>query len=228
MIDINPINPKKLKERMELLGYKQASLAKVLKVDQTLIGKMLNGKVPQSKHLANLCRVLGTSIDYMTDLTDDPEAGALPVSPAAVLAEQLSELTDVVMVNSVNIALGMGDFALFDEQPEETQMPFSRTWIRQFSSAPPNKLYFATGFGDSMNPTIQDADIVLIDTSKTIPTQANRIWAIIHNTGGQIKRLVHTETGYKIVSDNPNIPAENAIPDTLHIIGRVVAIMRKV
>lgn len=228
MSEIQPINPQKVQERMTLLGYKQASLAKVLKVDQTLIGKILLGKVPHTKHLPALARTLGTSSDYLTDLTDDAEIGAPKATTADILNRQIAMQNDLIQISEVDVSLGMGGVGFLDDTSVLRQLSFPRIWVEQFTTSPSNKLFIAKGFGDSMYPTIGDGDIVLIDTSQNNPIISDKIWAITYYGGGQIKRLRHHQGGFKILSDNPNVPEEIAMDGEMHVIGRVVAVVRRV
>jgi phage repressor protein C with HTH and peptisase S24 domain len=184
----------------------------------------LSGESKNSAHLHKIARGLETSPSYLTGETDDPRTGAIPKPTASLISEQL----DAVQIAELNLSLGMGGSAIFDDEISQKQRVFSRAWIQQFTNTHPSKLYFATGFGDSMNPTINDADIVLIDTGQRSPNQTDRIWAITHYGGGQIKRLRHFGKGYKIISDNPDLSDEISMDGELSVIGRVVAIMRKV
>ncbi|KKW92470.1 hypothetical protein YP76_10060 [Sphingobium chungbukense] len=105
---------------------------------------------------------------------------------------------------------------------------FSLSWLRQFTNAPPDKVVLATGTGDSMTPTILDSDMVMIDTSQREVRMADKIWAAAYGQTGIIKRLRPMPDGsVKILSDNPNVPPETAYDGELHVVGRIVAIIRK-
>ena len=83
--------------------------------------------------------------------------------------------------------------------------------------------------GNSMEPTLADADVLLIDESQCAP-QSRKIYAIRRPDGEiSIKRLIHTMTqGWIIRSDNPDKacypdePASDSSIGHLAIIGRVV------
>ncbi|WP_163000318.1 XRE family transcriptional regulator [Sphingobium yanoikuyae] len=127
-----------------------------------------------------------------------------------------------------DIAYGMGAGGYVDIPVTGETYRFSESWIRQFTRAPASKLFFATGTGDSMSPTILDSDIVLIDTSEHEVRMADRIWAAAYGQAGIIKRLRPMPNGsVKILSDNQNVAPETAYDGELHVVGRVVAIVRK-
>ncbi|KNH02632.1 transcriptional regulator [Qipengyuania citrea LAMA 915] len=80
-----------------------------------------------------------------------------------------------------------------------------------------------------MAPTIGSNDQMLIDRSIDTLRIADQIWAFTFGGFGMVKRLRPRPDGsVAILSDNPNVPEDRAVDDELFIIGRVVAIVRKV
>lgn len=135
---------------------------------------------------------------------------------------------DDVEIEQWDVAYGMGAGGYLDLPTTGERHKFSRSWLRQFTSAPPEKIFLADGTGDSMFPTILDADKVMIDTTQREVRMADRIWAAAFGQVGIIKRLRPSPDGsVKILSDNPSVPPEVAYDNELFIVGRVVAIIRK-
>lgn len=135
---------------------------------------------------------------------------------------------DEVEIQQWDIAYGMGGGTFLDLPVTGDRHKFSRSWLRQFTHAPASQIFLAAGTGDSMTPTILDADIVVIDTSQREVRMADRIWAAAYGQTGIIKRLRPMPDGsVKILSDNPNVSPETAYDGELSIVGRVVAIVRK-
>lgn len=135
---------------------------------------------------------------------------------------------DEVEIQQWDIAYGMGGGGYVDLPVTGEKHKFSRSWLRQFTHAPSDKVFLASGTGDSMTPTIMDADIVVIDTSQKEVRQGDRIWAAAYGQTGIIKRLrPMPDGGVKIISDNAAVPPETAYDGELHIVGRIVAIIRK-
>lgn len=135
---------------------------------------------------------------------------------------------DDVEIEQWDVAYGMGAGGYLDLPTTGERHKFSRSWLRQFTSAPPEKIFLADGTGDSMFPTILDADKVMIDTTQREVRMADRIWAAAFGQVGIIKRLRPSPDGsVKILSDNPSVPIEVAYDGELHVVGRVVAIIRK-
>jgi phage repressor protein C with HTH and peptisase S24 domain len=98
--------------------------------------------------------------------------------------------------------------------------------VHQF---PFDKLFWATSSGTSMMPAILDSDILLIDTLQQVPRMWDRFWAIDMNGMGMVKSLRPGKDGaMRIISLNPDFPEEVAYDGEMNVIGRVVAIVRKV
>lgn len=122
----------------------------------------------------------------------------------------------------------MGGGSIYDSPVQAEKMSFSRAWIRNFTTSPTSQLVFASGTGDSMYPTIHDRDILLIDMSQKTPAMADQIWALTQYGHGMIKRLRPTRDGYSILSDNPSVPPDTAADGSMTIVGRVIAVMRRI
>ncbi|MEO6360611.1 MAG: S24 family peptidase [Sphingomicrobium sp.] len=104
---------------------------------------------------------------------------------------------------------------------------FSRTWLRQITTTPPDELYWARGRGNSMAPTINEGEPCLIDRREQSPRDADLIWAFSWGDIGAIKRLRPMPDGtVKLLSDNPAVPSETAHGSEIHIFGRVVAVVK--
>lgn len=110
-----------------------------------------------------------------------------------------------------------------------TKRKFDRAWLRRYTDAKPDQLFFCEGIGNSMEPLIFNHDMLLIDTSQTGIRMSDQIWAIAYGNCGSIKRLRPTpDGGIKMMADNPLVSDETAYDGEIHIIGRVVGVFRKI
>lgn len=78
--------------------------------------------------------------------------------------------------------------------------------------------------GDSMSPTIMDAELLLLDTSEATRTDIvdGRVYAFLLGDEGFVKRLRRDQRGLVMSSDNPLFPDMRPLEDdVLTIIGRV-------
>lgn len=134
---------------------------------------------------------------------------------------------DVVEISEIDLRYGLGGTYL-DNPVSSEKRKFSREWLRQFTHTPPEHLFWTVGDGDSMEPTIRSGEVVLVDTSQTTPRMAEGIWAMAMGEIGMIKRLHFAGKGrIELLSDNKVIPPIVVGEDELHVVGRVVAVVRR-
>ena len=134
---------------------------------------------------------------------------------------------DLVPVREIDLAYGMGATYLDVPITEEVHH-FPRAWLRRYTRSAPDKLYFAQGIGDSMEPTLHDSDLLLIDTAQRQLNTADRIWVLTYADCGMIKRLRPIPGGgVELWSDKKEVSPFTAYDGEIEIIGRVVAVQRK-
>ncbi len=146
--------------------------------------------------------------------------GAFPKSEAE---------SDTVELPELDVAYGMGSTYIHDAPVKFQMRTFSRAWVRQFTGSPFDRLYWATGNGTSMMPAILDNDILLIDKAQQTPRMWDQFWAVEMHGLGMVKALRPGREGaMRLISINPDWPEELAYDGEMTVIGRVVAIVRKV
>lgn len=220
--------------------HEQASVASG--VPKPTISKILAYSTePKASTLAAIAAAAGVSVDYVLTGSGVVDAFMEPIREQPTTGDTLSEGPaqlakrskfssvddpDLVQVQEIDLRFGLGATDLEMPVTSEVQT-FSRSWLRRYTRARPEKVYFAQGVGDSMAPTIHDSDLVLIDTSEQTVRVADKIWAVAYSGSGMVKRLRQTPNGVRIMSDNPAVPDEIAYDGELHVLGRVVGIFRK-
>lgn len=214
----------RLLECMKSREIGQTQLARRIGVSQQTIGKLTRNESRSSVHLHKIARELGTTAEYLSGETDDPNQGA----SAYLDKKSALEDMDLVPVREIDLNFGMGA-TYMDVPVTENIRHFPIDFLRSYTRAKPDQLMWAQGLGDSMNPTIADQDLLLIDCSQQNLSLADKIWAVAFGEVGMIKRLRPKPDGsIEILSDNPNVPNDQAVDGELHILGRVVAIVRKI
>lgn len=154
-------------------------------------------------------------------------AEQLQVSVDAILGAQGSEPLDMVTVNEIDLAYGLG--GTYSDGPIESQvLHFPRTWVESITATPPQLLTFARARGDSMQPTIQDGDIVLIDRSIRTIREQDAHWALTIGEIAMIKRVRVKGERVAILSDNDRIPPDDVHHEEVNVVGRVVFIGRRI
>lgn len=208
----------RIQARLDAQRMSQAELARRVGIRQSTVNSLIRGQSRSSSYLHKIARELETSIEYLTGETDDPSEGyAPPVVPE-----------DVIEVSMIDLRYGMGGTFIEDVEIEERVEPFPKSFIRRYTKARKDELFFAEGIGDSMAPTIAPNDLLLIDASDQSLRMSDQIWAFSFGGVGMIKRLRPKPDGsVAILSDNPSVPEDRAVDDELHLIGRVVAKVSK-
>lgn len=213
----------RLKERISAAGFTHAELARRVGVKQPTITRLISGEQGGSKHLHQIAAILQTTPAYLTGEADDPGVGFVPAPSPEAIAVELG----LVPVRELDLSLGMG--ATYLDVPVTEQIRhFDQNWLRQYTHASPEHLIFAQGVGDSMFPTLQDSDLLLIDCSQKVLNISDKIWAASYAGCGLVKRLRQIPNGVAMISDNPLVPDATAFDGELFLLGRVVAVIRKV
>lgn len=173
----------------------------------------------------------GTADTRISQRTIEKLADAFPKFPgwtragAAAMRSLLEP--DLVPVREIDLSFGMGATYLDVPVTEEVHH-FPRAWLRRYTRSAPDKLFFAQGIGDSMEPTLHDSDLLLIDTDQRQLVSADRIWVLTYADCGMIKRLRPVPGGgVEVWSDKKEVSPFTAYDGEIEIIGRVVAVQRK-
>lgn len=217
------IKSDRVADRMRHLGLSQSALAREVGVTQQTIGKVVSGQSANSSHLHKIARILQTTAAYLTGEVDDPAEDAfIPPSPAEI-AEQMG----LIRIEEIDLSLGMGA-GFLDGHVERVDRWMPEEWVRLFTDSPAVQLSIAKPIGDSMYPTINDRDLVLIDRSSLSIDRQEGIWALSYGGFGTIKRVRALPDGtYKLMGDNPHVREEIASPEELHVMGRIAGVFRR-
>jgi len=133
---------------------------------------------------------------------------------------------NLVPVKEIDLEYGMGGTFL-DTPVTEKISYFPLDWIRLFTNAKPEDLVFTRGVGDSMEPTIGNHDVILIDLSDRTVRMSDKFWALAIGQVGMIKRLRPLGEALHVLSDNPTVSDFTAVDEEVVIVGRVVCWTKK-
>lgn len=199
-------------------------------VSASMLSDYGRGKMPGADKAVAIAEALGVDLTWL--LTGQ----GTPTSQSAVADRQLvyrasdpEGSIDQVEVAVSDVAYGLGGSFVDDSSASTTIERFPRSFIRQFTRAPVHRLYFATGIGDSMQPTIHHSDLVLIDRSQEMLRVSDQLWALHAGSIAMIKRVrVMPDGAVLLVSDNPDVSDYRLGESELQLIGRVVAVVKRV
>lgn len=225
------IDPERLQAAMDRKGVNQSQLAEMVGMKQPSIGRLLSGETKTTRAIDAIAAVLETTPAYLKRQTDDPEVPGVGDRILPYRAPPPEVDPDEVEIDSIDLSYGMGGTFVDIEHGamEITKVKFSRSWLRKFTHSPPEMLFTTSGIGDSMRPTIEDADIVIVDRSEGLKDSlGEKMWAVVFGGVGMIKRLRPMPDGtVKIMSDNRVVPDDVATDNDLHIVGRVIGVVRR-
>lgn len=228
---------KGIKKYRALTGLNQTDFGAIGGVSITTQQQYEAGKTaPTAEYLFRLKEHGADLISLMTeqDFAEPNSAlGVLPAELAKFARKGKSEKNprldpdmETVEVQEVDLAYGLGG-TFADDMPTIQTHRFPRAWVTSITSTPPSMLTFSRGRGDSMQPTIQDGDMVLIDRSQRAVREWDAIWAMTIGEMAMIKRVRVLGEQVHILSDNERVPAENIFHEEINIVGRVIFIGRR-
>jgi phage repressor protein C with HTH and peptisase S24 domain len=201
-----------LQALVEFEGITPTALAREAGLADTTISRPLNGKAStrlSSPTIEKLRARFPNFPGWVTDRT------------SSATAED-----DTIEIEQIDLRYGLGGAFLDEDQIQAEPGKFPARWIRSITRSRPELLFWGTGRGDSMAPTIIDGALVLGDRSQTIPRDDDLIWACTYGSIGMIKRLRVRPGHVELLSDNPLVPNETIVPDNdFRIIGRIVAVV---
>jgi phage repressor protein C with HTH and peptisase S24 domain len=212
-------------------GLSQEDFAKQLGVAKRTVVRWEKGETaPTSDDLLNISKVTGKAPEwFFASRSGGGEQRPLPV-PAHErdrLARQYPDLAFIPMAILVSAGQGEIPFSIAIED----YVAYSREQLRRdLGGIDPKVLYLVTVTGNSMHPTLQPGDRVLIAEYQNEPIMDGTIYVWMHSLNGAvIKRVRWYKNGnLKLESDNRDDPRDFRIrKDDVHewkCVGRVVRV----
>lgn len=143
-----------------------------------------------------------------------------PAQPALVL-------DDVTVIPLYDVRAAAGHGAMVDQEEVLDFRYFSSKWIRRELHAAPNDLYLINVSGESMEPSLSNGDIILVDHRDRSPAGGS-VYVLRMDGHLMVKRLQLLPGGViKATSDNPayepfTLKLSEMREQDFEIIGRVV------
>ena len=137
---------------------------------------------------------------------------------------------DFERVQVLDVVASAGPGTTVGEEGVVEHMAFRKDWLSRVTSAPLAKLRVIEADGDSMLPTIQAGDHMLIDMQQKNPRR-DGIYVIDWDDLLNVKRVTADPTTQtiSISSDNPAYLSKSGVsPEAVRVVGRVVWIGRRV
>lgn len=202
---------RRIRETREYLGLSQKAISERLGCSyQAWQGYEAGNNLPGGRILQRL-NMLGVSIDWL-------------LSGEGAMIEGGDGSGTLVNIPHIEARLAAGHGALNDRLQVRGYVPFSRPYLQQkLGRGAADGLAVLEVSGDSMEPTISDGSLVMVDQMDQ--DVSGSIMAFVYEDCAYIKRLQKFFGGIDIVSDNkefyPPHQIRDADLDQLIIIGRV-------
>lgn len=202
-------------------------------INDTSMRAYLRDTMPGLDKLVQIAEAGGVTLDWLARgvgaRSPENQADFVVSGPGGevlLLAEaKNSAITqDFALIPRLDIqaSAGGGRIAL-GEDPLE-YLAFQRGWLRA-KGINPDRARILTARGDSMEETIRDGDVLLVDTSID-RIRDNAIYVVIYGDMVLVKRVHGRLNGsLQLISDNPRYPPEEVTAgevDQLNIAGRVM------
>ena len=204
----------RLRAARESLGLSQKELAERAGIPVPSLKAYEAGKsIPGGEAILSLSRV-GISADWLLSGQSPPAGGELVTIP----------------LYPIQASAGGGSYG--EEPPEQLEgFVVHRPWFLKAFHVPPEKTHFVEIRGDSMEPTLSEGDLVLVDTSAAAERPREEGIYILNIDGVIVaKRIAYGPPPiFRILSDNPAYPPVevDAFRDNLQIVGRVRLVIRR-
>jgi len=192
----------------------------------------LDGVEPSASNLAKIAKGLGLGLEWLIT-GEGPELQEVASASAAASSGSKGGMLMIDMAGStvegfalvprldIQASAGNGRVAISEEPLE--YLAFQASWLRG-RGINPASARILTARGDSMEETIRDGDVLLVDTSIG-RFRDNSIYVVVLGDMVLVKRIHGRINGsLQLISDNPRYPAEEvakAEVDQLHVAGRV-------
>jgi hypothetical protein len=132
------------------------------------------------------------------------------------------------LVPKLAVGASAGAGALTSEEALAGKVGFDETWLRKMG-LDPARLSLIRVQGDSMQPTLNDGDDIMVDTAAAERPIKKGIHVLRYDGSLMVKRLQPEKGGMlSILSDNPAYaPLVEIAASAISVIGRVVWVGRK-
>ena len=136
----------------------------------------------------------------------------------------------MVLVPKLAIGASAGAGASVDGEPVEGEIAFDPKWLRDLG-ADPRALSIIRVEGDSMAPTLDDGDDILVDGGDAAARLRDGIYVLRMDDVLMVKRVARApgQGRISVISDNPHYRSWDDLPmSAIQLVGRVVWTGRRV
>lgn len=224
----------RLQEAMDKAGFaSQSALARASGVPQPTINRILRGtgkNGPETNTLAKLAAACNVSLGWLQDSdvfrNEVADLGALIAEgkfKRVVVADDNDHVFTHIKMVKLRLSAGIMGFQADPDYSEGGTLGVPTNWIerRQYT---PERLIAIKVKGESMEPSLYEDDIVVVNTADTKLVDGH-VYAVNYEGEAVVKRLTRDAGKWWLSSDNPDqrrYHRKVCQGDMCMIVGRVV------
>ena len=209
----------RLKARAFQLDMTPAAVAEASGLNRSFIYDIIRGKSvrPTRSKLQKVADVLRVDVTWLID-GDGTLDGEEP--------KIYSPDTTFVGISGVKAKASAGGGTIVHAEDEQAGKiyHFRQSWIENELDANAKQLRILRVTGDSMMPTLNDGDTILVDMGRKSPYPPG-LFVLHDGMGLMAKRIEHIPSSepprISVTSDNPNYSPYECLLDEVNIVGRI-------
>jgi phage repressor protein C with HTH and peptisase S24 domain len=209
----------RLKARAFQLDMTPAAVAETSGLNRSFIYDIIRGKSvrPTRSKLQKVADVLKVDVAWLID-GDGTLEGEEP--------KIYSPDTTFVGISGVKAKASAGGGTIVHAEDEQVSKMyhFRQSWIENELDANAKQLRILRVTGDSMMPTLNDGDTILVDMGRKSPYPPG-LFVLHDGMGLMAKRIEHIPSSepprISVTSDNPNYSPYECLLDEVNIVGRI-------
>jgi transcriptional regulator with XRE-family HTH domain len=203
----------RLRSVMLKKGLNPKTLAERSNVGRSFVYDILNGKSanPTSAKLTAIAEQLGVSVQYLL---------------SGVYAENSDGKSEIAEIPTL-ITEPKLDGQMAVTTKNDKFYCFKNNWIKEKLATTAQNLRAINVVGDSMTPTLQNGDVILININQTMPNPPG-LFVLFDGLGLHAKRLEQIgKDKIRVMSDNAQYQAYEMDVQEINIIGKIVWLGRE-
>lgn len=193
---------------------------------------------------SSISRLLGRNVSYIQQYIRKGSPRYLDESDRNILARffgvdervlgapphRSAPVVELVQIPVLDVEASAGHGALAEMEGKSGQFGFDEGWLRKLTPSKASSLSIIHVHGDSMEPTLNDGDEVMVDLGDGQSRLRDGIYVLRMDDALNVKRIAIEPQGRRIsvLSDNPAYPSWRGLERrAINIVGRVLWFGRK-
>ena len=189
--------------------FTQEDLARLAKVTQGNIAHLESGRTKTSRKIAEIAEALGVSVAWLSQGKGSPFSNNVDAQhklpPGAMRVVAVSpdhpSRTQIRKVRDLRLSAGITGFQVETDPRDGGVWDLPTRWIENKGYVP-ERLIAIDVKGESMEPSLYEGDVVVINTADTAPV-SGEVYAVNYEGEAVIKRMIREAGNWYLTSDNP-------------------------